>query len=446
MMSSVALGISIVLAGQLGSSLSATNPGPTEVPDGGPMIASFAVFEPAPTSNGNAPSPATSLGTADNSNAEQPAEAAAPAAPSEEWLLMKTLEGTWLGSLLKENRIEIYGWTDMSFTASSDRDGNLPMGFNYKANDFLLQQNWLRIDRPVDTTSTTDASYGFRFDTILPGSDYRFTVARGLFSDQLSADHGHPDLYGIDPIQFYGEAYYPMIAQGMDVKVGRFFALYGVETNDAISNALFSHAYTFVYDPFTHTGVVTTTKLSDAWTVQAGLVLGSDDFIDPVDTPTFVGSVKWTANDQKDSVLFNVIAGCGRYNQERDFNNPEVFDLVYNHKFSDRLNYNFEGLFGFETNVPDIGTAEWFGILNYLTYQLSPKLDTTTRLEFFDDVQGERTGFRGLYTALTTGLEFKPCSAIVLRPELRYDVNGESRPFENKHDLFTAATDVILRW
>ena len=359
---------------------------------------------------------------------------------------MKSLQGTWLGAVLKENRIEVSGWTDLSYTASSDRFSNLPLGFNYKANDFLLQQNWLRIDRPVDTTSTTDASFGFRFDTILPGSDYRFTLARGLFSDQLTADHGQPNLYGIDPIQFYGEAYYPTIGQGMDVKVGRFFALYGVETNDAVSNALFSHAYTFVYDPFTHTGVVTTTKLSDAWTVQAGLVLGSDDFIDPVDTPTFIGSVKWTAGDQKDSVLFNVIVGSGRYNQARDFNNPEVFDLIYNHKFSDRLNYNFESLFGFTTNVPAIGTAEWFGILNYLTYQLTPKLDTTTRLEFFDDIQGQRTGSPGLYTALTTGLEFKPCPAIIVRPELRYDVNDESRPFENKHDLFTAATDVILRW
>jgi hypothetical protein len=34
---------------------------------------------------------------------------------------------------------------------------------------------------------------------------------------------------------------------------------------------------------------------------------------------------------------------------------------------------------------------------------------------------------------------------IIVRPELRYDFNEESRPFENKHGLFTAASDVILR-
>src|SRR5437588_873634 len=86
--------------------------------------------------------------------------------------------------------------------ASSDRDSNLPLGFNHRANDFLVQQNWLRIERPVVTSGTTEPTFGFRTDTILPGADYRFTLARGLFSGQLSADNGQPNLYGIDPIQF----------------------------------------------------------------------------------------------------------------------------------------------------------------------------------------------------------------------------------------------------
>jgi hypothetical protein len=369
----------------------------------------------------------------------------APEAAADEWLLMRSLRGTWFGSVLAENRIQVYGWTDLSFTASTDRSSNLPLGFNYRANDFLLDQNWLRIDRPVDTNSS-DPSFGFRSDTILPGSDYRFTLARGLFSGQLTDDHGGPNPYGIDPIQFYGEVYFPSVAQGMDVKIGHFFSQYGVETTDTINTPLFSHAYTDLYDPFTHTGILTTTKLSDAWTVQAGLVTGSDVFIDPADTPTFIGSAKWSGKDQNDSVLFNVILGSGRFNQSRDFHNPEIFDLVYTHKFSDKLSYSFEGLFGFTTDVPNIGTAEWFGVLNYLTYGFSPRVSSTTRLEFFDDIQGERTQFPGLYTALTTGLSFKPWPWLIVRPELRYDNNAESAPFEGKHWLFTAATDMILRW
>jgi hypothetical protein len=375
------------------------------------------------------------------------AASAAPAPPpSDRWLLMKSLQGTWEGWLLDGNRLQVSGWTDLSYTASSDEHSNLPMGFNYRANEFLLQQNWLRIERTVVTSGTTEPTLGFRSDTILPGSDYRFTLARGIFDEQLIADHGQPRLYGIDPIQFYVEAFFPTIARGMDVKVGHFFAQYGVETNDAVSNALGSHAYTFIYDPFTHTGVLTTTQLTTAYSVQAGLVTGSDIFIDPAAEPTFIGSVKWAPPDGRDSVLFSVILGSGRFNQARNFHNPEIFDLVYTHKCNAQLNYNFESLYGFTTNVPDIGFANWFGVLNYLTWQFGPRWSGTTRLEFFDDFQGQRTGFEGLYTALTAGLSFKPRKDLTLRPEVRYDYNTDSRPFENKHGLFTAAADVVIRW
>jgi hypothetical protein len=369
-----------------------------------------------------------------------------PAPQPDRWLLMKSLQGTWPGWLLDSHRVSISGWTDLSFTASSAEHSQLPLGFNYLANEFLLQQNWLRIDRPVVTSGTSDPTFGFRSDTILPGSDYRFTVARGLFSGQLTADHGQPNRYGIDPIQFYGEAYFPTVARGLDVKVGRVFCQYGIEANDAPSNALLSHNYTFIYDPFTHTGVMATLKVTDSWTYQAGVMLGSDIFIDPADEPTAMGTVKWAPPGGRDSVLFSVILGPGRFNQERNFHNPEIFDLVYTHKFDPRLNYSFESLFGFTTNVPGIGTANWFGVLNYLTYDFLPRLSGTVRLEIFDDAQGQRTGFAGVYTALTTGLSFKPRPDVVIRPELRYDYNAQSRPFEDRHGLFTAAADVILRW
>lgn len=369
-----------------------------------------------------------------------------PTPAADRWLVMKSLQGTWPGWVLDAQRLRVSGWTDLSFTGSSDRSSNLPLGFNFRANDFLLQQNWLRFERPVVTSGTTEPTFGFRCDTILPGSDYRFTAARGLFSGQLTADHGQPNLYGIDPIQFYAEAYFPTVGQGMDVKFGRFFCQYGVEANDAPSNALFSHAYTFIYNPFTHTGLMTTVKVTDTWSIQAGIVLGSDIFIDPADTPTGMGSIKWAPPSGRDSVLLSAIVGPGRFDQARNFHNPEIFDLIYTHKINARLNYTLEGLLGFTTNVPDIGTAWWFGNLHYLTYDFTPRLSGTTRLEFFDDVQGQRTTFAGLYTTLTAGLAFKPRKDLVVRPELRYDYNADSRPFENNHGLFTAAADVIWRW
>ena len=58
-------------------------------------------------------------------------------------------------------------------------------------------------------------------------------------------------------------------------------------------------------------------------------------------------------------------------------------------------------------------------------------------MEFFDDVDGNRTGSKGLYTACTAGLNFQPRPDIIFRPELRHDYNNESAPFNGSHGVFT---------
>ena len=220
---------------------------------------------------------------------------------------MKSLQGTYPGWLLDSERIQIKGWTEASFTASSAEHSNLPMGFNYLANQFALQQNWLRVDQSVVTSGTSEPTFGFRSDTILPGTDYRFTVSRGLFSGQLLSNEGEPNTYGIDPVQFYGEAYFPTIGRGLDVKVGRTFCQYGAESIDAPSNILASHSYTFIYDPFTPHRCVRTLQITPAWSIQLGMVMGPDVFIDAPHRPTAcsVPRAAW----RQDSVLFCGLLG-----------------------------------------------------------------------------------------------------------------------------------------
>jgi hypothetical protein len=378
---------------------------------------------------------------------EAPQEEAvsAPASP-DRWLLMKSLQGTWPGWILDSHRIQIYGWTEGCYTASSARFDQLPMGFNYRANEFLLQQNWLRIEQPVVTSDTTQPSFGFRADTILPGTDYRFTASRGLFNGQLTANDGEPSTYGIDPVQFYGQAYFPGFLDGLDIKVGRIFCQYGVELIDAPPNALASHSYTFIYDPFTHTGFMATAQVTPDWSVQLGMIMGPDVFIDPAASPYGMFSIKWAPPGGRDSVLFSGLLGSGRFDAAEQFNNPNIVDLVYTHTFNPRLSYTLDALFGWQTDVPDAGSATWFGIVNYVTCKFTPRLSGTGRLEFFNDIDGNRTGFKGLYTALTAGLNFQPRRDLIFRPELRYDYNNESRPFHDEHGLFTAAFDMIVRW
>lgn len=358
--------------------------------------------------------------------------------------LMNMLRQGFGGTLLDSAGIQVSGWTDMSFTASTAKRNQLPMGMNYLANAFLLQQNWLRIEKPVDPNAE-DSNFGFHSDTILPGSDYWFTIARGIFNDQLTANQGNPSRYGIDPVQFYAEAYLPGYLQGLDLKFGRFFAPFGVESIAAISAPLGSRSYTFIYNPFTQTGLLGNLNVNGQWKVKSGIIMGNDVFINTAASPYYVGGFARSSLDGKTSAEFTVVYGSGEYNQRLKFNNPQVFNLVLSHQMTDDLLWNMDAVYGFQNNVPQIGFANWYSFSNYLTQIWTEKFSNVWRLEFFDDVQGQRTGTAGLYTALTLGLNYKPFTWLWFRPEVRYDhnING---PFEGKPSLFTADLDVIIRW
>lgn len=342
-------------------------------------------------------------------------------------------------------QLHLSGWIDASYTASTDRVDQLPMGFNYRANEFLLQQNWVRFERAVDKESA-DPTFGFLSDTILPGSDYRFTLPAGLFQRQLTARNGTPSLYGIDPVRFFAEGYFPGIFQGVDVQIGRFYAPWGIEAVNAPSNTFLSHTYTFVYDPFTQVGAMATTKFNDQWSSQSAAVIGNDEFFTPGNQLKYSGNLQWVARDKKDTLRFSTILGSPRYRARYHLDNLNLFELIYSHQFTPEVKYTFAATFGYQTGVPSLGTADWIGYQNYLTKQLSQRLTAALRVELFDDYKGQRTGFAGLYAAVTGGIQIQLTERIRFRPELRFDNNDRSRPFEGKHSVFTAASDVIVRW
>ena len=322
--------------------------------------------------------------------------------------------------------------------------------------EFLLNQNWLILERTVVTNGTTDPSFGFHTAWIVPGTDARYTVSNHL----LNRQHGIGDLtdssYPVDLFHAYGEGYFPTVGRGLDIKVGKNAVPYFAETEDAINNSMFSHSYIFYYGgPFTHTGLQGNLKLTDEWSVETRLVMGSDIFFGPGEQPTFVGALQWTQPGGRNTALLSVVAGSGRFDVNNLQNTVNLVDLVYSHTFMPVLKYTLDAVAGYETNVAsispigaDIGT--WFGAAQYITYTLSPRLNATCRLEFFDDPQGIRTGFTGLNTEATAGFTFMPRKALWIRPEVRYDFNGDSRPFNNDHDpqhgQLSVDCDVILRW
>jgi len=329
--------------------------------------------------------------------------------------------------------LEITGWTELSVTAGTAGGDHRPMGFNFYSNEFLLQQNWLRVDREFDGGTRLHS------DWILPGADYNFTQAVGLFDTQ---DGRH----GIDPVQFFLSREFDGVGQGLELTLGRFFSPFGVESIAGPDNTLVSHSYSFIYNPFTHTGGLAQLAVNDNLSLRGGVVIGSDVFIHRGNTPTFLAGLHWIDDDELLSIDFLSITSHGRYDATNGIHNPQVFDLVVTRKVSDSLTIMLEGLGGYEKDSPGVGRAYWYSGVGYLVWGLEEDLQAAVRIELFEDEHGNRTGSAGLYTAITGGFAWQWNAHVVLRPELRFDHNSESRPFDGDRTLFTATADVIIHW
>jgi hypothetical protein len=308
----------------------------------------------------------------------------------------------------------------------------------------------LHIEKTLDTEKK-EIQFGWLMDWILPGADARTTVVRGLWDVQLRNNNGGPQLNPIDLFQAYGQMFLPNLGQGTTVKLGRFATHVGYELVQAVDTPFVSRSYMFQYNPFTHTGIWANTQLTDDWSAGYGLSTGTDTFIDaPTNRPTFLGQLKWAPKEGKTNVAFNVVLTNPNYIPSENFQLYDFYNLVVTHKITDKVTYVLDTGYTYMNNFPNADGnsryVNWYGAANYLIFQHTDKLSSTIRAEVFDDAQGARTGFRGLYSEVTYGFAWKPTDALMIRPSVRYDNNANTAAFEGSQNLFTAAMDVIIRW
>jgi hypothetical protein len=410
---------------------------PTQMPaPGGPVVSAPVVSAPAVPSG----LPATVV-TLPEAVAEAPAEEA-PAGDT--FLVEKILGETPGGQRLLENGWRIYGWTQGSYTTGSINRTTLPVPFIDRAENFSLNQNFLHVEKTVDT-SKKEFQIGGAMDWIVPGTDARFTIARGLLNNQQGVGDYQYDLF-----QAYLDFFAPNVGpQGTTFRVGKFATHCEYETVQAITTPFISRSYLFQYNPFTHTGVNAITPLTDDVTVANGIVLGNDNFIDPAARTTYIGQLKWAPKESKSSLLFNVTVTNPRYDLGENFSFYNVYNLQLTHKITDKLQYVLDTSFSHMDNVPLNGgltSANWYGFVNYLFYDVTDKLQGKLRVELFEDTKGIRTGTAGLYTAVTTGVTWKATPWLWVLPEVRYDNNSKGTPFEGSRDMFTATIGGLVRW
>ena len=182
-------------------------------------------------------------------------------------------------------------------------------------------------------------SIGDSTSAALFGTSYRFTTNLGYFSQQLIDDHRE---YGFDPALEYVDLYIPQVAEGLNIRIGRFISIPGIEAQLAPNNYVYTHSLLYAVDPFTDTGILGTFKLNDRWLLQLGVTASHDVAPWSKDAqPSATACVSYTFNQGNDN-LYPCANGInrGRY----AYNNLQMFDITWYHKFNALMAYGQRGL------------------------------------------------------------------------------------------------------
>jgi Putative beta-barrel porin-2, OmpL-like. bbp2 len=382
------------------------------------------------------------------------------------WPLMQAIYAGPNGEKRKKSRIQIYGWEDFSWNASTStntsrgQNANFPLIYDLRPNRFEQNQFVLYLERIPDEAQTEHIDWGFRISGVY-GLDYRFMISRGLFSDQLLK---HNNYYGFDMPMVYFDLYLPQIFQGMNVRIGRIISEPDIEAQLAPNNLMSSHSLVYGFDNYTQTGIFTTTKINERWTIQLGLSNGTDVALwqkDPGNQPTGTVMIQWISPNQKDSVY----AGDNAFNNGKfGYNNLQQIVGTWTHKFNDKIYTATEGLYMYMNDAKTHPTAavpfqsgsfpvkagyapEW-GILNYTSFLIAPAAFFTVRNEFYDDKVGSRTGHATSYSEHSIGITWWPDKIVTMRPELRFDHSYDTAAFNNgtRRNQFTASMDFIIHY
>ncbi len=382
------------------------------------------------------------------------------------WPLMEAIYAGPNGEAWKNSRVQIYGWEDFSWNVSTSTNtrhspnANFPLIYDLRPNRLEQNQFVLYLERVPDENQTDHIDWGFRISGVY-GLDYRFMISRGLFSGQLIKDN---DYYGFDMPMVYFDLYLPNILQGMNVRIGRIISEPDIEAQLAPNNLMSSHSIVYGFDNYTQTGIFTTTKIDNQWTIQIGLSNGTDVALwqkDPGNQPTGTVMVQWTAPNQMDSIY----AGDNNFNNGKfGYNNLQQLVGTWTHKFNDKVYTATEALYMYMNDAKTHPTAEvpfqsgsfpakrgyapeW-GILNYTMFRIAPAAFFTVRNEFYNDIVGSRTGFETKYSEHSVGITWWPDKLVTMRPELRFDHSYDTAAFDNgtRRNQLVASMDFIIHY
>jgi hypothetical protein len=326
------------------------------------------------------------------------------------------------------------------------------------------------------------------------GETNRYTAAYGIATYQLL---GHNLVNSYDFPMMYGEAFFPQIGEGLLVRLGRYIAIPDIEAQLAPNNYMYSHSISYALDNYTNDGLIGTLAATKNWFVQLGVTIGTEaapwhwgetvpnPFPNPVypgntmprdpgAVPSLTAAVRWQSDSGYDSLY---LIANGINGGQWGYNNLQWLGGTYYHKFNEQwhlafefytlsqrnvLNQNnseaqtiianggypFTSANGFNFNAPNFAqcgaaqvscTARVVTSLAYLNYKVLPLDNISFRPEFYNDMEGQRTGVKTRYVDFGIGWQHWFSPQIEIRPEVVYYHSLDANAFNGNSNAIPAS-------
>jgi hypothetical protein len=319
------------------------------------------------------------------------------------------------------------------------------------------------VERLPNSVQRDHVDIGYHL-TALYGTDYRYTTDKGYMSSQL-LDHNRQ--YGFDPSLEYVDIYIPQVAKGMNLRIGRYISIPGIEAQLSPNNYIFSHSLLYSIDPFTDTGILGTVQLSDQWLAQLGLTASHDVAPWTSDAqPSGTACVSYTTKSVNNNLY---VCANGINNAKYAYNNLQQYDATWYHKFSKTWHTATEGYFMYQRDVPSVFSsikpeantnaavcrpglerclAPEYAMVNYVQKELSTHSFLSFRSDYLDDKKGQRTGYNTKYSENTLMFGHWFGSTVQLRPEVRFDRAWDRKAYDRgrRQSQLTIASDLIFHF
>jgi hypothetical protein len=365
------------------------------------------------------------------------------------------------------------GWVNAGIvgnTSSPASKFNGPYNAVDRSNELMLNQLYFIAEKKLPCDPCC-CGIGGRVDVIY-GEDYFLAQSVGLETHDDGTPHWNSEYYG----WAIPQAYLELGRTDLSLKVGHFYAPIGYEglpaytqarTPRAAGNFFYSKSYSYQFaGPFTQWGGIVTWKISDYWETQFALTNGWDtldregqDNLNITAYAKYSGDSGWWTS-------FGIVTGD-------DINNPGGLPIA--NDFTNRTRYSWLLSFPVGCNAQYIfhqwlgsqeagaiggGTALWYGIDQYLYYNINDCWKAGLRFEWFRDEDGTRVGlnrpsnpnnvpFVGNFYSLSAGLNWMPTANLTVRPEIRADWFDGAQPVQPFDDgassnQFLLGVDAIL--